>query len=159
MAIQSDRNSLTVRDVQPGDVEALAETIRETDRREILATSGSLPLDAITRAVEQSDRVWCGVLNGEVMFVGGVSPANLGNRRAPWMIGSQVLDLNPAVFLRYCREKMPLVKEAFPYLENYVDERATDTVRWLKWLGFTVEPPVPYGVLRRPFHRFWYKAE
>lgn len=140
-------------------MEALAETIRETDRREIQATSGSAPLDAITRCVDQSERVWCGEIGGKVAFIGGVSPANLGGRRVPWMIGSYVLDVNPAVFLRYCREKMPLVKDAYPWLENYVDERATTTVRWLKWLGFTVEDPVPYGILSRPFHRFWLKKE
>jgi len=139
-------------------VETLAATIRATDRRELQATSGSTPLDAITRCVEASDHVWAGEIGGQVAFIGGVSPANLGGKRAPWLIGSHVLDLNPAVFIRYCVEKMPEVRAAYPWLENYVDARADHTIRWLKWLGFTVEDPVPYGILRRPFHRFWMKA-
>lgn len=102
--------------------------------------------------------MWTGEIGGAVAFIGGVSPANLAGRRAPWLIGSHVLDLNPAVFIRYCVEKMPEVRAAYPWLENYVDARADHTIRWLKWLGFTVEDPAPYGILRRPFHRFWMKA-
>jgi|VirMetMinimDraft_7_1064189.scaffolds.fasta_scaffold00089_46 hypothetical protein len=129
-------------------------TLRATDRREIAATSGSRPLDAITRCVEQSEHCWAGLIGGRVVFVGGVSHASMTGRRSPWLLGADELERHPAAFLRYCVEKMPQVRAAYPWLENYVDARASTTIRWLKWLGFTVHAPVPYGILRRPFHRF-----
>jgi len=128
--------------------------MRTTDVREIQATSGSRPIDALARCIEQSEHCWTGLIGGRVVFVGGVSPMRLGGRRSPWLLGSEELERHPAAFLRYCVEKMPQVRAAYPWLENYVDARAVNTIRWLKWLGFTVHDPVPYGILRRPFHRF-----
>jgi len=47
------------------------------------------------------------------------------------------------------------MKRHFQRLENYVDARQKRSIRWLKWCGFTVENPKPWGTLGLPFHQFW----
>jgi hypothetical protein len=47
------------------------------------------------------------------------------------------------------------MRAAYPQLENHVDARNRRALRWLGWLGFTIEAPAPWGVEGRPFHRFW----
>jgi len=151
----SSSRTLVVRAVEVDDIGYLATNLRESDAREIAATSGGSPFAAVSRCVYRSDRAWAGEIGGELMFIGGVSHANfMSPRRSPWLLGTPALDANPRPFLRYCREKMPEIRRAFPHLENFIDARSERTIAWLRWLGFTIHPAEPYGILRRPFHRF-----
>ena len=45
-------------------------------------------------------------------------------------------------------------RQEFPYMFNYVDVRHKEAIRWLKWLGFTLNEPTPYGPFGLPFHKF-----
>jgi len=47
----------------------------------------------------------------------------------------------------------------YSHLENWVDARNTKAINWLRWLGFTVHDPVPFGVAGLPFHRFDMRRE
>lgn len=147
--------TLAVRAAVPDDIDRLAANLRESDLREIAATSGARPVEAIERCIARSEHSWTGELDGEPMFIGGITPANfMSARRSPWLLGTPVLDQNPRPFLRYCREKMPEIRQFYPHLENFIDARSKRTIDWLQWLGFTIHEAEPYGVLRRPFHRF-----
>ena len=42
----------------------------------------------------------------------------------------------------------------YTWLVNWVDDRNTCAIRWLKWMGFTIHEPEPYGVANLPFRRF-----
>jgi hypothetical protein len=42
----------------------------------------------------------------------------------------------------------------FPEMRNYVDARHARSIRWLKWLGFTIEEARPMGFAGLPFHPF-----
>lgn len=42
----------------------------------------------------------------------------------------------------------------FALLTNYVDARNAVSIRWLRWLGFEIEPAAPFGIHGLPFHRF-----
>jgi len=44
--------------------------------------------------------------------------------------------------------------EKFSLLYNYVDARNVKSIKWLRWLGFQLDEPAPYGVRGLPFHRF-----
>lgn len=146
---------LRVRPAAVDDIDALAGNLRESDAREIAATSAARPVDAIERCVARSEHSWTGEIDGRLMFVGGITPANfMSPRRSPWLLGTPELDANPRPFLRYCRDKMPEIRLAYPHLENFIDARSEKTIAWLSWLGFTIHPAEPYGILRRPFHRF-----
>ena len=57
-------------------------------------------------------------------------------------------------FARKSKGYVLRMSKEFPILENYVDARNTLAKRWLKWCGFTIEPPVEYGPEGLPFHLF-----
>jgi len=91
----------------------------------------------------------------------GVGTANpfSNDMGVPWMLGSDELTerLKEVRFARACRRYVAIISEQFDALQNYVDAGDTDTVKWLKWCGFTVDPPVPYGPDGLPFRRFHMK--
>jgi len=149
------QNELVVRPAADGDVDLFAGVLRGVDLREIAATSLAPPAGAIARCLAASDRTWVGLLDGEPMFISGISRANfMSARRAPWLLGTPLIDTNPRPFLRYTRAAMPGLLAAHPWMENHIDARSTRTIAWLRWLGFVIHDAKPYGALGRPFHRF-----
>jgi hypothetical protein len=65
-----------------------------------------------------------------------------------------LMERHPVPVLRYSQRYLALARAPFARLSNYVDARNHISRRWLAWLGFTLEPPAPYGVARLPFHKF-----
>ncbi len=144
-----------VRETRPGDADLLAADMRDDDRRECLATILADPTESIERSISTSEYAWTGFAGGRIAFIGGVTARQFySEKRIPWLLGTPAIDDNPASFLRFCRRSWPGIRERFPVLENHVDARNAKTVRWLRWLGFDIHEPQPWGILRRPFHRF-----
>lgn len=144
-----------VRPYRPGDEVELIAMMRDADRREIAAASMRSPGEAVPLAIAHSEKTWTGFLAGRLAFIGGVTaPSALSGTRRPWLLGTTAIDRHPAAFMRHCRRWMPKVRRQFPRLENHVDARAGKTVKWLRALGFVIHPDEPYGLCRRPFHRF-----
>jgi hypothetical protein len=142
------------------DAIELAENLRPDDVREVAATSASDPLAAILRCITASERAWTGRVDGKLAFIGGIGAANmLSGWRVPWLLGTPVLEQNGVAFLRFCRRNLPEIRAAYPLMMNHVDARSVGTVEWLKWLGFRIYPPRPYGILARPFHKFEMRAD
>lgn len=139
----------------PEHVALLAPVTREADRQEVWASSRSTPEQALTKGLAVSSRAWTVFFGDEVAAMWGVSPAAiLGSTGVPWLLSSPAVDRHPVTFLRHSRALVDDLHDGFPVLRNYVDARYIRCIRWLRWLGFTVEPPVPIGVHRMPFHPF-----
>ncbi|MCY1362613.1 hypothetical protein D9M68_159250 [compost metagenome] len=84
---------------------------------------------------------------GEVSHVPGVVGV-------PWLISTTHLERHPRPFLRACRPLLARMLERHPTLTNYVDARNLAAIRWLQWLGFRMDSPVPYGPHRLTFRQF-----
>lgn len=70
----------------------------------------------------------------------------------PWSVFTTAIDKHPIRFLKECktwisRYDMPMM--------NVVDERNKKTQKWLKWLGFTLSEPEPFGINGEPFRYYW----
>jgi hypothetical protein len=82
----------------------------------------------------------------------------MGGIGAAWMIGStglQPLRVQKAL-LRESREMLDVLQAMFPtMLYNFVDARNDCAIRWLKWLGFTFDDPIPMGRGKHPFFPFY----
>lgn len=141
--------------------EAIAANVREADRLELLASSGTDPLTAMRRGLETTPETLTGLYDGEPACMFGVWPFSaLGGMGAAWMIGSRVLD-RPGAQRALLRLSAPVVEywsEHYPSLiYNFVDARNTRAIRWLRWLGFQFADPIPYGVDKVPFLPFYMK--
>jgi len=151
-----------VRPLQPGDIAFVAEHMREADREEVVALRG--PVDDMNEVLSGyvllSTAAWT-VVGRDRAPIGivGISPLSLlGGRGCPWMLGTDQIFRNPGTLVREGRRYVGYMLRYFPHLVNYVDARNTDSVRWLRHLGFTVHEPAPHGAAKLPFHRFEMKA-
>lgn len=144
---------LSVRDAQADDAEWLACGLRERDRQEVLAANGPGVLAALYGAIEASKGM-CWAAEGErPVMVLGCAPVVPGVG-SPWLLGTDEVAEYPRALTRIAKRHIAIMRATYPVLLNYVDERNADSVGWLRLLGFTVDPPTPYGIEGRPFHRF-----
>lgn len=136
----------------------VAAKARGADVDELWACAKYTPLGCLELGLEISPESWAWLWDGEPVCVFGVSAASvLVSSGAPWMVGTEEIDKHPFRFLRHGRDVIQHMLRQYEILENYVDARNRMAVKWLKWLGFTIHPPEPYGVFGMPFHKFTLK--
>lgn len=146
--------------VAPDDegLQHIAQHMRESDLNEVHATSGSRdPLTALRMSVGASDSAVMAINAwGEPFLVLGVSTTSLlYNTGSPWLLATPVADQHRSALITYGRAYTAAMLQQYERLENHVDTRNRRSVAWLQRLGFTIEPPTPFGALGLPFHRFW----
>lgn len=129
--------------------------MNEDDRREIEALAGLEPTEALLISLDGAEEAWTARLDGQPMCMWGVNATSLiGYKGVPWLLGSDLIQRHPMVFLRHSRQIVARWRGMFPELRNYVDARHHRSIRWLRWLGFTIEEARPLGVAGLPFHPF-----
>jgi hypothetical protein len=144
-----------VREYRPGDAEFIAAHMRGDDVREVAAASGLEPLTAIHRSAEASG-ILCTIQGRHPAGVFGVVPVD-AESGVVWLLGTDELVTNPLrrEFLKEGRNYLDRLHTFRPLLFNYIDERNTLHVRWLKWMGCTIiNRHETFGVERRPFLEF-----
>lgn len=138
----------------------LVEGVRDADRLEIQAASGTPPEVALPKSLALSSKAWVLLDSHTALACGvwGVAPwPGVPALGIPWLIATPTFDLprNRKELLRYTREYVRQMGEGFDYLINYTDVRHRASHRWLDWAGFTLDDFAPhFGVERRPFYRF-----
>ena len=87
---------------------------------------------------------------------GAVPASLLGGVGVPWMVGTTALNRmrGQKALLRASRATIAGLSARYDVLANMVDARNGAAIRWLRWLGFDVLPPIPHGPDRLPFHPF-----
>lgn len=129
--------------------------VRQADIDELDASHGTTPGEAMRMGIEISLVAWTGFVDGEPICMFGVSPISaISGVGCPWMIGTNLIDKHWLGFLRRCKPVVDAMFSLCPRLINYVDVRNKKAMLWLKWLGFTFDPPQPFGVKQMPFMRF-----
>jgi hypothetical protein len=114
---------------------------------------------ALATSVRWSRKAWAAELDGEPIAIWGVAPFGswLGDKGSPWLLGS---DRMKEVSIIGARVSQPFVLEMlsmFTMLENYVSNDNKLSIRWLRWCGFKMDHPEPFGLERKLFRRFWMK--
>lgn len=72
-----------------------------------------------------------------------------------WALSTDEMARHPLASTATTKRYIEYVRRhRFPRLMNWVDARNTPSIRWLRRLGFTIDPPEAYGIEQRPFHRF-----
>jgi hypothetical protein len=139
------------------DVTGLAPHLRAADVAEIQAASGLDSAEGLVRSFNLSTHVWAvRDATGRPIALWGVGPLSLvEGRGCPWLLAADAFEALGPDIVRLSRPLLAAMRDLYPRLENHVDARHRKAVRWLSWLGFTIEPAMPWGVEGRPFHRFW----
>lgn len=133
----------------------LAPRLRHADADEVWASGRYRPAEALRLSLGLSLMAWTGLVDDVPMCIFGVSPVSLmSGHGAPWMLGAEGLERHAVPFLRRNRAYVAEMLALCPRLENHVDARNALSIRWLRWLGFTIHPAAPFGPFGVPFHRF-----
>jgi hypothetical protein len=131
----------------------LSPNIRRVDRDEIWAAAHMTPEESIR--IGLNGDAWACYFDNEMAAIFGCKPITiLSDEACPWMIATHVIERRPKMFLKHCRPVMEACQERYSLLVNYADDRNETVKRWVKWLGFTLFDPEPYGIEGLPFCRF-----
>ncbi|WP_145548552.1 hypothetical protein [Yersinia massiliensis] len=134
--------------------------VRQADIDEFYAAALMSPAEVIQRSMSASTICFAGLVDGEVIALFGVVPASiLTGFGVPWLVAADSMERYQVTFLRHCRPVVRYMLSIYPHLENYVDTRNLAAKKWLRWLGFTIDDPIPYGALKLPFHHFELRAK
>ena len=140
----------------PEHLAAVGRDLRPSDRQEAEAlerlTGGGLSVvERLDRSFAGSDCRYALVheATGETLAVGGVVPlekeaptSGILPWGSPWMVGTPALDAVPRAAARCLRLMLPLQRERFSGLANFILEKEGDgrNGRFLRRLGFTLRP-------------------
>jgi hypothetical protein len=129
---------LEIRDATERDLLDLAPNLRAADHREILASFGESPEEALLYSLRLSSTCKVGVDAEGIVGVFGCGP-HPENKLVgvPWLMGTDRMALNVRWFMRTAKLWKTIFHLDFPHLWNLVDSRNTVHVRWLTHMGFT----------------------
>lgn len=150
-----------VRLVSPtrGHLRHVADFMRREDVREVYAARGISPFDALYEGFVSSDFCFAGLdSSGIPVGIFGVCRENV-RWWSPWLLGTEGLLTLWRPFLRTSRALLPWLLCRYARLRNYVDARNELSIRWLRGLGFVMEPAAAYGFEGRDFILFHKERE
>jgi len=144
----------------PEHIEELSNTMRQVDVDEVWAAGHNTPKHALELSMKLSEHSFTGLVDGKVMCIFGVTPMSpISDTGVPWLLGSDLIDQHKHVFLRMNKVYVNEIKKRFKHLINYVDNRNKKTIHWLRWLGFKLSDPAPYGPDGVLFRKFEYRRD
>lgn len=144
----------TIRAATLDDIEPVARKMRARDVDEVRAAVGLDPAAALVEALQGDVLAWSLHDEDGPYAIYGVSHVahDIGS---PWYLATDRMYRHLKFFLRATPVFVRHMQDRFPILMNYVDMRHGDSIRWLRWAGFTFDKFDPhFGYERRPFLRF-----
>jgi hypothetical protein len=128
--------------VDPQHIHEVCEAMRARERYGFARIERD-PEEMIGDEVRLSFMAWAGVVRGEVIALGGVRCRDIFSEEAyVWMVCSERVERFPLSFIRGTLEAFTLAKACFKTVYGYVVADFHTSIRWLEWMGFTVEPAV-----------------
>jgi hypothetical protein len=135
-------------------LEDIVDDMRDADIEEAWMGYHLHPREALEYAFSRAD-LYVSLVDGKAMCVCGTQPISaISAIGTPWLYGTNLMTRHKTYFLRGSREYIDRMKQQFVLLRGYVYTENSLSQRWLKWLGFTLRTPEPYGVEGKLFHPF-----
>lgn len=147
--------NVSVEPSTPEDVEELSRTMREDDRKEIMASGGLRPHASLRLATSLSEVALTIKVDGEVLAIFGVQRLSLTpDVVLPWALTSGLADRYKKIVFSMSKLVLAGLMKQYPIMFNYVDARYGKALRWAKRIGFTVaSSPEKYGLEGRDFYK------
>jgi len=128
------------------DVVDIKDTIRDVDVREMYEFAGVSSEVGLTLSYIRSDLVWT-MFNDRNEIVGmiGVTPHDIyPHIGVPWMLCTNLVEERKTQIglLKGCKPHVGMMYDLYPTLTNFVHKDNYLAIRWLKWIGFTFQPPI-----------------
>lgn len=151
---------ISVRQMLEQDIEDIAADARQADLDEIEEGCGVAIREALLLGWHSSVAPMV-IAWGDVPLAafGEVSHSPGAGIGLPWLVSTNAIEKHARPFLRICKPLVQQMLERHIQLINFVDARNLAAIRWLEWLGFTMEEAAPYGPHGLPFRKFHLSRE
>lgn len=136
-------------------VEQIALTMRKEDALEVYLSHGKNPFDSLMDSWRISD--YSVIITDDdtpLCMYGLVKTTIMTGAGVPWMLSSTEVLKHVKTLLPKSKDVVAEMLTVCTRLSNHVHCDNKMSIRWLKWLGFTMEEPQFYGVHNELFHRF-----
>jgi hypothetical protein len=156
---QSVPRAYTIQPTEIAHIYALAESLREQDRLEILNLGFGVK-KALWRAYRNSIMCKTALVADKVAAIwglgiglrAGVSP--LSDLGVPWLHTSAAIESVPFSFVRVAKAELAAMRKLRPRLESFVAADYAQAIKFLRILGFAVEKAEPVGLNGALYCRF-----
>lgn len=137
------------------DLVELSANIRDIDAKECQLMLNLPVAQAVKLSFAVSYESYTGRVNGELVTIFGIArPHTLSGEGIPWLLGTPLVEKYTFTFLRKSRKIVRGWGKRHPVMKNYVYVENETSIQWLRWLGFKIKDPVPYGASGEMFHPF-----
>lgn len=140
MSREVHQSKITIRRATYDDCLTLAPVLRKEDKEEVWAGNRLLPEEALILSFNSCPETYVGILNGEVIGMFGCSPKDDVGFGTPWLLGSDAIKIFSREFLIASKQFFPRVFLNSSFLSNTVWSKNYVHIKWLKWMGFTIDP-------------------
>lgn len=142
---------------RPAYIEYLALHLRAADVAEIKAASGDdVQVENIlheANRISETCDVGISHRTGLPTLIRGIARLD-DSTGVIWMVATDELTEYPRYVLVEGRRFVEHHLANYDVLYNYADVRNTASLNWLERIGFTFDPPAPFGPAGLPFQRF-----
>ena len=139
----------------PEAIQFIAENMREADRIEVWASNRHTPLEALEISMRRSKKSLIVYGDGiPLTALGIVLRGFLSDVGIPWLLSTEQALKHRKQFLKLSPPVIEEMLDICPKLINYVHAENKLSIRWLKWLGFTIDDPTPLKTTGELFHKF-----
>ncbi len=127
--------------------------LRSSDAAEVAAL-GVTPEEALRTSLARAVWAEAYLVEGEVAAIVGLCLSSLvGGHGVPWLLTGPACERHRKRFLVESRRQVRRMLGEVSPLINYVHADYARAVRWLGWLGFTLDAPTKIN--GAPFRRFF----
>lgn len=138
------------------DADFIADRLRAYDQEELRAGGHTDFRETLRLALRITDEPVVYLKEGVPVALFGVAAIAPGVG-SPWLLGTTSLDEESRSLLTDARVIVHNMRKQYHSLYNYVYEGHTRSRKWIKWLGFTVDDPLPHGPNGELFCRFHWR--
>lgn len=132
--------SVQIIPAQPKHAEMILESLRDDSALD-MQISGWDNNIALKRAIEMSRHSWAGFYDGQIACICGVESRNLIDDQAYlWLLTTNIVEKHYFLFVRYSQIFVQeLITHNYNHINGFVRPEFDRSIKWLRFLGFTVE--------------------
>lgn len=133
----------------------VAADMRQSDIDEVWASHRHTPIESLTAAMSSSDHYSIVTFEGKPIAALGLRVISiLSDEGVPWLLSTNEALKHKREFLTNTSSVILSMLDITPKLFNYVHAENKLSIRWLKWMGFTVDEPIESPLSKELFHKF-----
>ena len=137
------------------DIHYIIENMCAADADEVWASHRHTPKQAVEGGVAMSDYVSVARYDGVPIGIYGLVVRDiLGGEGVPWMLTTDGMRRAGRELLTVVPRGIDEMFRVCDRLSNHVYTENKMSIRWLRRLGFIIEPPLPVGMGGELFHEF-----